>query len=33
MQNVANTAIALSFLIYFISALFGYLTFYGKYVI
>ncbi|XP_054423441.1 solute carrier family 38 member 6 [Pteronotus mesoamericanus] len=30
MQNVANTAIALSFLIYFISALFGYLTFYNK---
>ncbi|XP_075860103.1 solute carrier family 38 member 6 isoform X4 [Microcebus murinus] len=30
MQNVTNTAIALSFLIYFISALFGYLTFYGK---
>uniref|UniRef100_A0A8V8TRG7 Solute carrier family 38 member 6 n=1 Tax=Homo sapiens TaxID=9606 RepID=A0A8V8TRG7_HUMAN len=29
MQNVTNTAIALSFLIYFISALFGYLTFYG----
>ncbi|XP_071464094.1 solute carrier family 38 member 6 isoform X3 [Marmota flaviventris] len=28
MQNVTNTAIALSFLIYFISALFGYLTFY-----
>ncbi|XP_026967230.1 probable sodium-coupled neutral amino acid transporter 6 isoform X4 [Orcinus orca] len=30
MQNVTNTAIALSFLIYFISALFGYLTFYGS---
>ncbi|XP_049467482.1 probable sodium-coupled neutral amino acid transporter 6 isoform X3 [Panthera uncia] len=30
MQNATNTAIALSFLIYFISALFGYLTFYGK---
>ncbi|KAK1339267.1 hypothetical protein QTO34_019947, partial [Cnephaeus nilssonii] len=30
MQNVTNTAIALSFLIYFISALFGYLTFYGN---
>ncbi|XP_016781664.2 solute carrier family 38 member 6 isoform X2 [Pan troglodytes] len=30
MQNVTNTAIALSFLIYFISALFGYLTFYDK---
>ncbi|XP_044915945.1 probable sodium-coupled neutral amino acid transporter 6 isoform X3 [Felis catus] len=29
MQNATNTAIALSFLIYFISALFGYLTFYG----
>ncbi|GAB5572918.1 probable sodium-coupled neutral amino acid transporter 6 isoform X7 [Prionailurus iriomotensis] len=30
MQNATNTAIALSFLIYFISALFGYLTFYDK---
>lgn len=30
MQNVTNTAIALSFLVYFISALFGYLTFYDK---
>ncbi|XP_034849078.1 probable sodium-coupled neutral amino acid transporter 6 isoform X2 [Mirounga leonina] len=30
MQNVTHTAIALSFLIYFISALFGYLTFYDK---
>ncbi|XP_066464300.1 solute carrier family 38 member 6 isoform X2 [Eleutherodactylus coqui] len=30
MQNVANLGIFLSFLIYFISALFGYLTFYGK---
>ncbi|XP_074249260.1 solute carrier family 38 member 6 isoform X5 [Saimiri boliviensis] len=30
MQNVTNTAIALGFLIYFISALFGYLTFYDK---
>uniref|UniRef100_A0A4X1WDW8 Solute carrier family 38 member 6 n=1 Tax=Sus scrofa TaxID=9823 RepID=A0A4X1WDW8_PIG len=30
MQNVTNTAIALSFLIYFISALFGYLTFYDN---
>ncbi|XP_036887455.1 probable sodium-coupled neutral amino acid transporter 6 isoform X1 [Sturnira hondurensis] len=30
MQNVTNTAIALTFLIYFISALFGYLTFYDK---
>uniref|UniRef100_A0A8C6QVT4 Solute carrier family 38, member 6 n=1 Tax=Nannospalax galili TaxID=1026970 RepID=A0A8C6QVT4_NANGA len=30
MQNVTNTAVALSFLIYFISALFGYLTFYDK---
>ncbi|XP_039720299.1 solute carrier family 38 member 6 isoform X3 [Pteropus medius] len=30
MQNVTNTAIALSFLIYFISALFGYLTFYDE---
>ncbi|XP_040598872.1 probable sodium-coupled neutral amino acid transporter 6 isoform X2 [Mesocricetus auratus] len=30
MQNVTNTAIALSFLLYFVSALFGYLTFYDK---
>lgn len=30
MQNVTNTAIALSFLVYFVSALFGYLTFYDK---
>ncbi|XP_007519332.1 probable sodium-coupled neutral amino acid transporter 6 isoform X1 [Erinaceus europaeus] len=30
MQNVTNTAIALSFVVYFISALFGYLTFYDK---
>lgn len=30
MQNVSNTAIALSFLVYFVSALFGYLTFYDK---
>ncbi|XP_043838178.1 probable sodium-coupled neutral amino acid transporter 6 [Dromiciops gliroides] len=30
MQNVTNMGIALSFLIYFLSALFGYLTFYGK---
>ncbi|XP_072485496.1 solute carrier family 38 member 6 isoform X3 [Notamacropus eugenii] len=30
MQNVTNTGIALSFLIYFMSALFGYLTFYDK---
>uniref|UniRef100_A0A3Q2LC84 Solute carrier family 38 member 6 n=1 Tax=Equus caballus TaxID=9796 RepID=A0A3Q2LC84_HORSE len=30
MQNVTNTAVALSFLIYFVSALFGYLTFYDK---
>ncbi|KAM6171247.1 LOW QUALITY PROTEIN: solute carrier family 38 member 6 [Erethizon dorsatum] len=30
MQSVTNTAIALSFLIYFIVALFGYLTFYDK---
>ncbi|XP_044520802.1 probable sodium-coupled neutral amino acid transporter 6 [Gracilinanus agilis] len=30
MQNVTNTAITLSFLIYFLSALFGYLTFYEK---
>ncbi|XP_070325542.1 solute carrier family 38 member 6 isoform X1 [Odocoileus virginianus] len=30
MQNVTNTAIALSFLIYFVSALFGYLTFYDN---
>ncbi|XP_054055858.1 probable sodium-coupled neutral amino acid transporter 6 isoform X1 [Rissa tridactyla] len=31
MQNVTVTGIGLSFLIYFMSALFGYLTFYGKY--
>ncbi|KAM7164823.1 solute carrier family 38 member 6 isoform 2-T2 [Macrochelys suwanniensis] len=30
MQNVANTGIGLSFLLYFVSALFGYLTFYDK---
>ncbi|XP_068005044.1 solute carrier family 38 member 6 isoform X2 [Melanerpes formicivorus] len=30
MQNVAVTGIGLSFLIYFVSALFGYLTFYDK---
>ncbi|XP_053331174.1 probable sodium-coupled neutral amino acid transporter 6 isoform X2 [Spea bombifrons] len=30
MQNVANLGIALSFIIYFISALFGYLTFFDK---
>ncbi|XP_042116716.1 solute carrier family 38 member 6 isoform X2 [Peromyscus maniculatus bairdii] len=30
MQNVSNTAIALSFLVYLVSALFGYLTFYDK---
>ncbi|KAM9064706.1 solute carrier family 38 member 6 isoform 3-T3 [Sarcophilus harrisii] len=30
MQNVTNTGIALSFLVYFLSALFGYLTFYEK---
>nr|XP_045009933.1 probable sodium-coupled neutral amino acid transporter 6 isoform X1 [Jaculus jaculus] len=30
MQNVTNTAIALSFFIYFTSALFGYLTFYDR---
>ncbi|KAM7158124.1 solute carrier family 38 member 6 isoform 1-T1 [Molossus nigricans] len=30
MQNVSNIAIVFSFLIYFISALFGYLTFYDK---
>ncbi|KAM9294245.1 LOW QUALITY PROTEIN: solute carrier family 38 member 6 [Gastrophryne carolinensis] len=30
MQNVSNLGISLSFLIYFISALFGYLTFYDK---
>ena len=30
MQNVTNTVIALSFLVYFVSALFGYLTFYDK---
>ncbi|XP_063146517.1 solute carrier family 38 member 6 isoform X2 [Candoia aspera] len=29
MQKVANTGIALSFLVYFLSALFGYLTFYN----
>ncbi|XP_032402230.1 LOW QUALITY PROTEIN: putative sodium-coupled neutral amino acid transporter 6 [Xiphophorus hellerii] len=29
MQNVANISISLSFLLYFISALFGYLTFYS----
>ncbi|KAM9355943.1 putative sodium-coupled neutral amino acid transporter 6 isoform 2-T2 [Pholidichthys leucotaenia] len=29
MQNVANISISLSFLLYFISALFGYLTFYA----
>ncbi|KAK7835898.1 hypothetical protein U0070_003989 [Myodes glareolus] len=33
MQNVTNTAIALSFLLYYVSALFGYLTFYGEYVL
>lgn len=33
MQNVTNTAIALSFLLYFVSALFGYLTFYGEYIL
>ncbi|XP_036006826.1 probable sodium-coupled neutral amino acid transporter 6 isoform X2 [Fundulus heteroclitus] len=30
MQNVANISIGLSFLLYFISALFGYLTFYDN---
>ncbi|KAM6273440.1 solute carrier family 38 member 6 isoform 2-T2 [Porphyrio hochstetteri] len=30
MQNVTVTAVGLSFLIYFVSALFGYLTFYDK---
>lgn len=30
MQNVSNISVGLSFLLYFISALFGYLTFYGK---
>lgn len=30
MQNVTNVSIGLSFLLYVISALFGYLTFYGK---
>ncbi len=30
MQNVANVGIGLSFLLYLISAVFGYLTFYGK---
>ncbi|XP_017266623.1 probable sodium-coupled neutral amino acid transporter 6 [Kryptolebias marmoratus] len=29
MQNVSNIGIGLSFLLYFVSALFGYLTFYG----
>ncbi|KAJ8288968.1 hypothetical protein COCON_G00016270 [Conger conger] len=29
MQNVANVGISLSFLLYLVSALFGYLTFYG----
>lgn len=29
MQNVTNVSLGLSVLIYFISALFGYLTFYG----
>uniref|UniRef100_A0A1A8USV9 Solute carrier family 38, member 6 n=1 Tax=Nothobranchius furzeri TaxID=105023 RepID=A0A1A8USV9_NOTFU len=29
MQNISNIGIGLSFLLYFISALFGYLTFYG----
>lgn len=32
MQNVAVTGIGLSFIIYFMSALFGYLTFYGEYI-
>lgn len=30
MQNVTNVGISLSLLVYLISALFGYLTFYGK---
>ncbi|XP_060781136.1 probable sodium-coupled neutral amino acid transporter 6 isoform X2 [Neoarius graeffei] len=30
MQNVANVSISLSFLVYLVSALFGYLTFYGR---
>ncbi|XP_062379377.1 probable sodium-coupled neutral amino acid transporter 6 [Sardina pilchardus] len=30
MQNVANVSISLSFVVYFISALFGYLTFFDK---
>lgn len=30
MQNVTNISISLSFMLYMISALFGYLTFYGK---
>ncbi|XP_017319023.1 probable sodium-coupled neutral amino acid transporter 6 isoform X3 [Ictalurus punctatus] len=30
MQNVANVSISLSFLVYLVSALFGYLTFYGQ---
>lgn len=33
MQNVTVTGIGLSFLIYFMSALFEYLTFYGKYIL
>lgn len=33
MQNVTVTGIGLSFVIYFMSALFGYLTFYGKYIL
>lgn len=30
MQNVTNVSIGLSFLLYLISAVFGYLTFYGR---
>lgn len=30
MQKVANVGVGLSFLIYLVSAMFGYLTFYGK---
>lgn len=30
MQNVANVSISLSMLLYLVSAIFGYLTFYGR---
>lgn len=30
MQNVANVSISLSMLLYLVSAVFGYLTFYGR---